>query len=151
MIWEPNVAASNTVETLTEQDSQATDNSALRYHRFADSPLWNWQRRYFEQKGMEAWSKSEVPHYVTSHPYMAYTYAQVVLAYLRDLAQPPHTCESTNQPLYIIELGAGCGRFCLPFLTSIFFFVRCNGEWGQALHFTYSVLRDINVQTICLT
>lgn len=75
------------------------------------SLLWEIQRRYFEGQGIDAWRKNIVPHYLTSNPFIAQAYARVVLGYLRD-------CLPTldpGQPVYIIELGAGSGRFAFHF------------------------------------
>lgn len=87
------------------------------YTAFAASPLWDMQRRYFERHGMDAWATGQVPHYVTSHPAMARAYAQVVLGFWRDLKARGMAGAG---PLYIIELGAGPGRFAYHFLLHFF-------------------------------
>jgi hypothetical protein len=76
------------------------------------SLLWRLQRNYFERQGPAAWSRGEVPHYVTSSPLLAGAYAQLVLGFLRD------SCSIIDpaQPLYIVELGAGSGRLGFHFL-----------------------------------
>lgn len=97
--------------------------------RLSDSKLWHLQRNFFSQKGANAWSEGIVPHYVTSNPYIADAYAQVMLGWLRDIKDSV----DTSQFVYIVELGAGSGRFAYHFLT-IFFDMLEN-----------SVLRDIKV------
>lgn len=92
--------------------SQAAD-----YTAFARSPLWDLQRQYYSEKGLDAWAEAQVPHYVTSHPVMAMAYAQIVLGFWRDLKAQGLT---GDQPLYIIELGSGCGRFAYHFLLQFF-------------------------------
>ncbi|NRR30247.1 GNAT family N-acetyltransferase [Oxalobacteraceae bacterium] len=87
------------------------------YTAFADSALWWLQRSYYERKGQDAWSEGMVPHYVSSHPAMARAYAQVVLGFWRDLKAQGM---ASTQPLYIVELGAGCGRFAYHFLLHFF-------------------------------
>lgn len=82
--------------------------------RFSRSCLWQLQRNFFEQQGIRAWQLGIVPHYVTSNPHVANAYAQVVLGFLRD-CQANGTYDPT-QPLYIVELGAGSGRFAYHFL-----------------------------------
>jgi hypothetical protein len=79
---------------------------------FSQSKIWQLQRAYFEQAGIDAWRKGEVPHYVTSNPFMGKTYAGLVFAFLRDLAQQGKTQET----VYVLELGAGHGRLCYHFL-----------------------------------
>lgn len=80
--------------------------------RLSQSLIWRLQRRFFEQRGVAAFSQGQLPHYITSNPFIAQAYARVVLGYLRDKA--PRLCP--DQPLYIIELGAGTGRFGFHFL-----------------------------------
>ena len=71
------------------------------------SMLWQLQRAFFAQQGIEAWRQGTVPHYVTSNPFIADAYAHVVAAYAQ---------EHPDQPLHIVELGAGSGRFAFHFL-----------------------------------
>lgn len=74
---------------------------------FAESGIWDMQRRYFADNGIKAWI-DEVPHYVTNNPVMARTYAEIIFALLRDLARTGGT--RSEQPVYIVELGAGMGK-----------------------------------------
>lgn len=78
--------------------------------RLSRSRLWALQRGYFERSGIAAWQGGVVPHYITSNAYLADAYARIVLGLLRDGGM------DAEQPLYVIELGAGCGRFGFHFL-----------------------------------
>jgi hypothetical protein len=69
--------------------------------RLSESSLWRLQRRYYETAGPEAWSSATVPHYITSNPYIASAFADVILAFQRDV----------GEPITVVELGAGSGRF----------------------------------------
>ena len=89
----------------------------------SQSILWKLQRNYFEGQGIEAWRQGTVPHYITSNPFIANAYAKVVFGFIRDCTGV--TGDSANdsfppldpsQPLYIIELGSGSGRFAHHFL-----------------------------------
>ena len=42
--------------------------------RLSRSVLWRLQRRFFEQRGIAAWSEGVVPHHVTSNPGLARAY-----------------------------------------------------------------------------
>lgn len=84
--------------------------------RFSKSKLWKLQHRFFNQKGIKSWSKAMVPHYITSNPYIAQTYAKIVFAWLRDVIDTL----DTTQPVYIVELGAGSGRLGYHFLKLFF-------------------------------
>ena len=57
-----------------------------------------------------------VPHYITSNPYIAQTYAKIIFGWLRDVADGL----DTTQPVYIVELGAGSGRLGYHFLKLFF-------------------------------
>ena len=82
--------------------------------RLSRSALWKLQRAYFECAGVDAWRKGQVPHYITSNPFVAGVYARIVTGFLRDLgAQAP------GEPLTVIELGAGSGRFAYHFLRKL--------------------------------
>lgn len=70
--------------------------------RLAHSCLWEFQASYYQQQGIQAWV-SQVPYFVTSNPFVAKTYAHVIQAFARDLPE--------GEPLTILELGAGSGKF----------------------------------------
>ncbi|HEX3476096.1 MAG TPA: SAM-dependent methyltransferase [Kofleriaceae bacterium] len=83
--------------------------------RLSRSVLWRLQRRFFERRGMAAWSEGIVPHHVTCNAYLARAYARVVLGFVadwRDRLDP-------SQPLHIIELGAGSGRLAFHLLRQL--------------------------------
>src|ERR1043166_4363456 len=82
--------------------------------RMSDCLLWNIQRTYYEQQGLEAWRSGVVPHYGVSNPFVARTYADIVMGYLRDCREAGLV--SPERPLYVVELGAGSGRFSYHFL-----------------------------------
>ncbi len=78
---------------------------------FSQSLIWQLQRDYFSEVGIDAWSSGVVPHYITSNPVVGKTYAELVLAFLRDLSlQGKH-----QETVYLLELGAGHGRLCYHF------------------------------------
>lgn len=84
--------------------------------RLSDSVLWSQQRAFFERQGIDAWRTGAVPHYITSNPAVARAYAQVVFGWLRDVA----TVLDPAEPVYVVELGAGSGRFGYQFLRHFF-------------------------------
>lgn len=115
---------------------------AADYTAFARSPIWDLQRQYYSEKGLDAWAEAQVPHYVTSHPVMANAYAQIVLGFWRDLKAQGLT---GDQPLYIIELGSGCGRFAYHFLLQFFeAFDAIRGPDDRACY----VMTDFNTKTL---
>jgi tetratricopeptide (TPR) repeat protein len=85
--------------------------------RLSESALWQLQTRYFEQQGVNAWRSGTVPHYITSNPFIARAYAQVVCGYLRD-CRAARLLDET-EPIYILELGTGSGRFAFHFFKKL--------------------------------
>lgn len=96
--------------------------------RLSESIIWQIQQNYYRQQGVDAWRKGVVPHYVTSNPFIAGAYARVARAFVRDCQEVGSAGESTlfppfaaDHPLYVVELGAGSGRFSYHFLKKFFF------------------------------
>lgn len=87
--------------------------------RLSQSLIWQIQREYFLHSGPQAWQDDVVPHQISSNPLLARAYSQLILGYLRDCATAVqnHTLSlNPDQPIYIIELGAGSGRLAHHFL-----------------------------------
>jgi tetratricopeptide (TPR) repeat protein len=80
----------------------------------SESPLWSLQHEWYEARGSQAFA--EVPHQVVDNPFVAAAYARVVLGYLRDVARGELNLE---EPLYVVELGAGAGRFAHGFVREL--------------------------------
>src|SRR3954466_5188467 len=74
--------------------------------RLSRSVLWRLQRRFFERRGVAAWSEGVVPHHMTNSPWLARAYGRVIRGYLRDWGAEI----DRSQPVYVVELGAGSGR-----------------------------------------
>jgi len=84
--------------------------------RLSQSVLWKLQREYFAREGIDAWSSATVPHYITCNAFIAEAYARVVLGWMRDIAP---TLTDRNEPIYLVELGSGSGRFGFLFLKKL--------------------------------
>ncbi len=88
--------------------------------RLSKSVLWSLQTAAYCQFGPKAWSDKGVPFYPTSNPFIARQYAQVVIGYLRDcLTEGSPTKIDLSEPVYILDLGAGTGRFGYLFLKNL--------------------------------
>jgi len=85
--------------------------------RFSASILWQINRQYYADTGPNAWHSGEVPSYATCNTYVAQAYASVVVAYLRDIVAA--SLVDPTQPIYIVELAAGVGRFAFQFLRKL--------------------------------
>lgn len=107
------------------------------YKPFSRSRLWEYQRLYFEEAGIDAWKDGIVPHYITSNRFTARAYAEIVFAFLRDVVRRQST---SDEPIYIIELGGGSGRFAYHFLTCL---ESCCDEAGFPVPRFRYVLTDL--------
>lgn len=86
------------------------------------SLLWRLQREFFESRGIAAWSDGIVPSFITSNAWMAEAYAEVALGWLRDAAASgggAAPAVDPQEPLYLVELGSGSGRFGYLFATRL--------------------------------
>ena len=87
----------------------------------SQSPVWNAQRAFYEQRASEAFA--EIPHQIVDNPFVAAAFARVVVGFLRDCARG---ALDLSEPFYVVELGAGAGRFAHGF-------VRELAAWTEAL------------------
>lgn len=84
--------------------------------RFSFSKFWQGQRQFYHDKGETAWA-GEVPFYITSNPFIANSYAKILIRFLQDWTrQHP---DASKDPFYIIELGAGSGQFSYYVLNTL--------------------------------
>jgi hypothetical protein len=90
-----------------------------RHQNFSRSLLWEVQRRYFSESGIEAWKREQVPDYVTSNPVVARCYAEMILACWLDFQRLAPQDEEGMEPFYLCELGAGSGRFAFHLLLQL--------------------------------
>lgn len=79
---------------------------------FSNSKIWELNRDYYHNEGLEAWRDGTVPHQMTSSSMLGKTYAKLIFAALKDLA----TQAATQEKVYILELGAGHGRLAFHVL-----------------------------------
>ncbi|HVV81488.1 MAG TPA: tetratricopeptide repeat protein [Kofleriaceae bacterium] len=86
--------------------------------RLSRSLLWRLQRAYYAARGAEAWTTGKVPWFVSANAALARAYAQVIDGYLRDVAAGAYGPEHADpaRPVYLVELGAGHGRFAFLLL-----------------------------------
>lgn len=84
--------------------------------RFSESSLWQAQKDYYDEKGIEAWTE-DVPFYITSNPFIASSYARMIIGFVRDwIKKNP---DSVQDPFYIFELGTGTGQFSFYLLKNL--------------------------------
>lgn len=74
--------------------------------RLSECLLWQMQVDYYQNMGIAAWEQS-VPCFITSNAFIADTYADMIMAFLKDYRA--HL--NVDEPVYIVELATGTGRF----------------------------------------
>lgn len=82
---------------------------------FSRSPYWDLLRKYYQDQNLQAWD-GKVPYHATSNMNVAYSYAELLVAYYLDWAA---TFGQPGKPLLIFELGAGAGRFSYDLLLAL--------------------------------
>ena len=73
---------------------------------FSESLIWQLNRAYYINEGVEAWREGTVPHHITSNSLVGKTYAELIFSFLKDLSHKGNTEET----VYLLEMGAGHGR-----------------------------------------
>src|SRR5579859_4407545 len=88
----------------------------------SQSLIWRLQREFYAQRGLKAWTEDLVPSYITNNPFIAEIYAQIVAGFISDCMNLPQKDSrplSPDNPLRILELGAGTGKFSYLFLRKL--------------------------------
>jgi tetratricopeptide (TPR) repeat protein len=120
--------------------------------RLSRSVLWKIQRSYFERQGIEAWSTGAVPHHITSSPFIADAYARVVFGFLRDCRSAAGGGGRTSvaldcgEPVYIVELGSGPGRFGYLFLKKFLGLLRGSALNGIRVRYLMTDFAERNLE-----
>jgi tetratricopeptide (TPR) repeat protein len=88
----------------------------------SQSLIWRWQRESYAQRGLKSWTEDMVPQFITNNPFFAEIYARMVFSFIGDysaLKDNDSRCPSARNPLRILELGAGIGKFAFLFLRQL--------------------------------
>ena len=109
----PSGPAENREPTLLETDVH-----------LSQSIIWRLQRDFYAQRGLKAWNEDLVPSYITNNPFIAEIYAGIVAAFLQDCGSAAQL--SPENPLRILELGGGTGKFSYLFLRKLTALLQSN-------------------------
>ena len=86
-----NVAPPPGTPPATQQNTVTSNTPSKTYYpvengrKLSSSLLWELQREFYEEQNVKAWSKSLVPHFVSSNAYLAHCYARLIIAYATDV------------------------------------------------------------------
>eukprot|EP00922_Rhytidocystis_sp_ex-Travisia-forbesii_P060569 GHVS01089791.1.p1 GENE.GHVS01089791.1~~GHVS01089791.1.p1 ORF type:complete len:970 (+),score=130.31 GHVS01089791.1:181-3090(+) len=82
-----------------------------------DSVMWKMLTNYYKKMAVQAWSHNYVPSFVTSNSRLARRYARVMLSFFQDWFSRKDVDRCS--PVYLVELGAGHGRFTFLVLRAL--------------------------------
>lgn len=104
---------------------------------FARCHLWKLMMSFYDRQGVESWAQGIVPHFITSNTFIAKRYSEVLRAFFRDALKPDAKAPlDVNEPFYIVELGAGSGKFS-------FYFLKVLAQLEHVLDFPLSNVRYV--------
>ncbi|CAM9533973.1 unnamed protein product, partial [Chrysoparadoxa australica] len=102
------------------------------FTRFSESHIWKIMMSFYDKTGVESWSHGIVPYFITCNAFIGRGYARVLAAYLADcMRQIGKAKLNKDEKLYILELGAGSGKFS-------FFMLKALQEMSGRLAFPFS-------------
>src|ERR1051325_11398231 len=112
-------------ETAPFAGSSAATETAQRWRvlernvPLSQSVIWGLQRQFYERRGLKAWNEDLVPSHITNNPFIAALYAGIVAAFVQDCLSHSNAPLSPENPLLVLELGAGTGKFSYLFLRKL--------------------------------
>lgn len=95
---------------------------------YEESVLWRIHDAYFARRGAAAWTDGDIPFFATSNYAIARQHARTFLAHVR--AREEAGVLDAREPLHVLEVGSGLGRFAENFLLAL---ARGTGAEGRAV------------------
>jgi hypothetical protein len=117
-----------------------TENTALLETDvpLSQSVIWRLQREFYNQRGLKVWTEDMLPQYITNNPFITEIYARIVFGFLEDCHKSGGSESgriSPQNPLRIVELGAGPGKFSYLFLRNLASLLRVQGIAPEAVRY----------------
>ncbi|KAI4837292.1 hypothetical protein MKS88_003762 [Plasmodium brasilianum] len=103
-------------EVIVEKNP-STKYCVARKELLCDSIIWDMLQNYYKKATINAWKENVVPSFVTSNSKLAKDYARVIVNYMKDYFNSSE-CDR-NVPIYILEIGAGHGKFTYLILRAL--------------------------------
>jgi hypothetical protein len=99
--------------------------------RFSRTHMWRMQRAFYETSGVKCWQDLIVPNFISSNTFLAHAYARCVLAFLLDHYATADAAAASTQPVHIIEIGSGAGKFSYVLLHKL---LALRKHWPRTHH-----------------
>ncbi|CEM28090.1 unnamed protein product [Vitrella brassicaformis CCMP3155] len=111
------------------------------------SLMWKLLKSYYAKMAIAAWTQNVVPSFVTSNSRLAQSYGRLITNHLRDW----FACAGVDksQPVRIIEIGAGHGKFTFLLLRAL---LRYKDLWEslglppRPFQYVYTDLAEANIR-----
>jgi hypothetical protein len=104
----------------------------------SQSLIWRRQQEFYVQRGLKAWTEDNVPQFITNNPFIAEIYARIVFNFLCEcieLGRKESQPLSPQNPLRILELGAGPGKFSYLFLRHLTTLLRAKNILPETVRY----------------
>ena len=94
---------------MQERHNPVSQTSTKTYYpvesgrRLSSSLLWDLQRQFYREQGVNAWSNSLVPHFVSSNAYLAHCYARLIIAYATDVYKSDPSFSYDDPPMNLLK------------------------------------------------
>jgi len=114
------------------------------------SLIWQWQRESYAQRGFKSWTEDMVPQFITNNPFIAEIFARIVFGFICDcidLREKKSRPLSAQNPLLILELGAGPGKFSFLFLRQLEALLRSKEIPLEVVRYCMTDCSDSLIQT----
>lgn len=92
---------------MHKDKGQAQGRNNAKY--LSKSILWQQMQKYYEQLGPDAWQEDIVPYQITTNKLLAHLYTTLINSAIYDHVNESKKTET--ETFYILELGAGHGKF----------------------------------------
>jgi len=122
-----------TTETADDQESASYDHLIEDHRRLSQSFIWRRHRAFYDEQGVGAWTSGTIPWFVTSNASVARAYAQVIDAFLRDIADGAFGPMAPDAVIHVVEVGAGHGRLSYMLLERL----ASLAQAGESQRFRY--------------
>lgn len=109
------------------------------------SVIWRLQRDFYSQRALKAWTEDSVPSYITNNPLIAEIYAAIIAAFVQDCMAHNLPRLSRENPLRVLELGAGTGKFSWLLLRKLTALLRTKSLPPDVLRYAMTDCSEMTV------
>lgn len=112
----------------------------------SQSMIWHQLLEAYQEDGIDAWRR--IPFGATNNPFIAESVTRTLMAFIRDWAHQAHLAPNafeSHAPFYLLEIGAGAGRFGFYMLRQFEHFHDELSALGIAITYVMSDVSEKNI------